>query len=94
MESWELSGLTQEQFCQDHDLCMGTFAYWRKKYLASKSAYESFNLEKERPGFVPIRVSSIESGSNQAPILELSMGSSTLQFYQLPSVDWLQKLLG
>lgn len=93
IESWESSGLTQAQFCQDHDLRMGTFAYWRKKHIASRTVHESSNLEKVDSGFVPIRVSSIDSGVKQQPLLELSMGSASLYFYQLPSVEWLQKLL-
>jgi hypothetical protein len=28
---WESSGLSQKQFCQQHNLKMATFAYWRKK---------------------------------------------------------------
>jgi hypothetical protein len=30
------SGLSQLQFCQNHQISIATFSYWRKKYLMKK----------------------------------------------------------
>jgi len=43
------SGLTQEQFCKNHQISIATFGYWRKKYIQSK--------QPSSPNeFVPIRI--------------------------------------
>ena len=31
-DQWKASSVTQKQFCADHDLKVGTFAYWVAKH--------------------------------------------------------------
>ena len=92
---WEESGLTRAEFCQRHYLQLGTFTYWRKKYLASEqvvasvcSAAKTQNKEsrtgKSRTDFVAIEVSQ-DSSPNHELVLELSVGKTLLHFYQFPS---------
>ena len=95
---WEDSGLTRAEFCQRHDLQLGTFTYWRKKYLASEQVVASVSsaakpqTEDSRTDFVAIEVSQ-DSFSNHQSVLELSVGNTLLHFYQFPSSDWLKALL-
>lgn len=47
---WEMSGLSQSSFCQQHDLVCGTFVYWR-------SHLKKLNAELEPPesiSFFPV----------------------------------------
>jgi len=38
--SWELSQEPQSHFCNRHDLTLGTFGYWRTKYLQEKNGIQ------------------------------------------------------
>ena len=35
LETWQVSGLSVRQFCQNEGLTQGTFYYWRRKLSAS-----------------------------------------------------------
>jgi transposase-like protein len=63
---WESSGISQEKFYQKHGIAKSTFGYWRKKYLADKK------ISKQKRNFIPIHVSSEESGKNAIGNIELS----------------------
>ena len=56
---WESSGLSQKEFCQQHNLKMATFAYWRKKCKTHQETVTSFSgFQEVLPpiaGFVEIR---------------------------------------
>ncbi len=43
------SGLSQIQFCQNHQISIATFSYWRKKYLMEKQP-------KLTTQFIPIQI--------------------------------------
>ncbi|MFK8006318.1 MAG: hypothetical protein AB8H03_08110 [Saprospiraceae bacterium] len=53
------SGLSQIQFCQNHQISIATFSYWRKKYLVEKQP-------KPTNHFIPIQVKT--TPQNIAPI--------------------------
>lgn len=36
MENWESSGEDRDQFCQQHELTLATFSYWRTRYRKSQ----------------------------------------------------------
>lgn len=36
IEGWQLSGLTQKAYCNQHDLELSTFTYWRAQSARSK----------------------------------------------------------
>jgi len=48
VSSWRRSGLSQAQFCRDHNLKIREFGYWKRKFSRSSSAVS----------FVPLRVKS------------------------------------
>jgi len=35
IERWQRSGLSQQAWCKQHDIKLGTFSYWRSKSKAS-----------------------------------------------------------
>ena len=82
---WETSGQTRADFCAAHGLSIGVFAYWRNKYLSS-------NAQKEdcpSSNFIGLSL------GNSSPVSALSVtfDKYTLEFQQLPSVDYLKSLL-
>jgi len=50
IRNWENSGLTQENFFQQHGIPKSTFAYWRKKYL------KETGIGKNKDSFIPVKV--------------------------------------
>jgi len=54
VSSWRRSGLSQAQFCRDHNLKVRDFGYWKRKFSQSSSAVS----------FVPLRVKSSPSPSS------------------------------
>jgi hypothetical protein len=54
VSSWRRSGLSQAQFCRDHNLKVRNFGYWKCKFSRSSSAVS----------FVPLRVRSTPSPSS------------------------------
>jgi len=50
VDKWKTSGKTQKQFCAEHDLKVGTFAYWVCKHKQAGS-------EKPTGGFLAVDVS-------------------------------------
>lgn len=52
MVSWEKSGLTQPEFCKQHNITLASFGYWRTRL--KKLAQDS---DTERPvNFHPVKV--------------------------------------
>jgi len=54
VSSWRGSGLSQAQFCRDHNLKVRDFGYWKRKLSRSSSAVS----------FVPLRVKSSPAPSS------------------------------
>jgi len=54
VSSWRRSGLSQAQFCRDHNLRVRNFGYWKRKFSRSSSVAR----------FVPLRVKSSPSPSS------------------------------
>ncbi len=46
IENWKTSGLSQAQFCLDHNLVKTTFGYWRSK----------FNRENKPHSLLPVTI--------------------------------------
>ncbi len=61
MERYKSSGQLQREFCRSHDINIGTFQYWLKKYREEQSAEEVLSVWTRHgyvegiPGFVCIR---------------------------------------
>lgn len=41
IEKWKHSGLSQRRYCQEHNITLSTFSYWRKQYLEESVSTES-----------------------------------------------------
>jgi len=52
IREWELSGLSQEKFFEEHSIPRSTFGYWRKKYL------HETGRSKGKDNFIPVKVGS------------------------------------
>lgn len=52
VDQWKTSKMTQQQFCAEHDLKVGTFAYWVAKHKKAGSG-------KPAGGFVGVDVSGL-----------------------------------
>ena len=66
IEQWRASGLSQSAYCQQHELVLHKFGYWKRKL----SATEVMTTNEASSGFVRVQV---------APLLEKDTGLS-LQF--------------
>jgi hypothetical protein len=52
IKKWKISGINQQEFCDQHDLSIHTFYYWLRKFRQSESV---------RSGFVPVEISGINN---------------------------------
>lgn len=57
VSGWASSGQSQQDFCQRHDLSVGTFAYWVGKYRREQAG----NPKVAAPTFVPLVATEGES---------------------------------
>ena len=80
VESYEHSGMSQQDFCAHHGLKLSTFGYWRTKYLAKENPPEG--------GFVSL----IPEGS-MAGEIHLRYGAVELSFTSSVSVEFLVSLV-
>lgn len=46
VESYESSGQLQKEFCEHHEINIGTFQYWLKKYREEHSAKKVNSFQK------------------------------------------------
>ena len=57
VESWQSSGLSQNAFCQEHDLKPNTFHYWKQKLTALHKAHPP-KPSSSLSAFVPLSINS------------------------------------
>lgn len=67
IRKWKSSGLAQVNFCQEHQISISTFGYWRKKYLREETTSE--NKSQMIP--VHIQPQEIMETVNQSESLEI-----------------------
>ncbi|MFZ2341145.1 MAG: helix-turn-helix domain-containing protein [Bacteroidales bacterium] len=48
IEKWQESGVSQQSFCQEHDITFTTFYYWLRRY----------RREIDESNFLPVEISS------------------------------------
>ncbi|HFD32781.1 MAG TPA: IS66 family insertion sequence hypothetical protein [Gammaproteobacteria bacterium] len=58
IEQWSSSGLTQAEYCRQHDISSNRFTYWKCK----------FKREKTSSGIVPVPVSALSSPGSGRPV--------------------------
>ncbi|MCK5520109.1 hypothetical protein KAJ27_00515 [bacterium] len=73
IESCETSGKSQNKYCRDNDLSMGTFTYWLKQYRAIPET-------QEHSSFIPLTVSETENSDRRFE-LDLPGGVSLRVYY-------------
>lgn len=44
IRGWEVSGLSQIEFCRRHSLKLATFAYWRKRFPTIRNTHGTLRL--------------------------------------------------
>lgn len=57
IEAWQLSGLSQQSYCQENGIALATFGYWRRKLKRDHS---------EKPLFFPLVVSAGDHSTSEA----------------------------
>jgi hypothetical protein len=62
---WESSGISQDQFFQEHGIAKSTFSYWRKKYL------NETGTRKKKKSFLPIKIANTNPGDDRQGMLEV-----------------------
>lgn len=79
---WLQSGLSQKEFCKNHNIAYHIFHYWYKRYREQS---------RQKPGqFIPLQVN--DTGSNKFMELHFVNGNRII-FYQIVSSDYLKSLL-
>jgi hypothetical protein len=51
IKSWKQSGLSQRVYCEQHQLVLGTFVYWRSRLKKQEAGSPA-----DRPRFLPIAI--------------------------------------
>jgi hypothetical protein len=88
IEAWEQSGKTQTQFCQELNLSIATFSYWRTQYLEEQRRSQRLAVNKmvpalpvcksPAPGFVAIEALSHNLPPTVAATVQAKLGDLTL----------------
>ena len=66
LRAYEISGLSQQEYCKQHSLALSTFGYWRRKIKRSTS---------DKPRFYPLTIPAAaltECGKNPTIALYLN----------------------
>lgn len=76
IETWKQSGLSQKDFCAEHNITFSTFYYWYRIYKSS---------EKSTDGFLPLAVKdntdeSVNLTGNNGIRLQLPVSDSAVAF--------------
>lgn len=81
VQAWQQSGLTQKEYCRQHQLASHLLAYWIRR-VRQKNAPAA-------KGFVAVSLS-----TSATPVMELLTSSGArLLFYSRPEAAYLQELL-
>jgi hypothetical protein len=85
IEEWRQSGLTQKEYCRQHNLVYHQFHYWYRKYREQQPAPELSSA------FVQIKPAITTS----TPFAELFFpGGGRVVFHQPVSIEYLKGLAG
>ncbi len=60
MEDWKTSGLTQAVYCQQHDISLASFGYWRTRLKRTTRSEDNPGIETR---FLPVQLRSPEPES-------------------------------
>ena len=82
---WQQSGLSQKQYCQQHNIAYHVFHYWYKR-----SKLQAADNNNEPAAFVKLTSSAINTGVHTELLLP---NGKRLVFHQLVSSDYLKALL-
>jgi hypothetical protein len=85
IEAWQVSGLSQRVYCQQHGLNAKTFATWLRIYRAER-------MNVKAPTLIPIEIIKPAVSATESLYLRGSNGH-TLQLPANVSPQWLGELL-
>lgn len=90
--SWQQSGLSQKDYCEQHSIRYHVFHYWYKKYKDTQ-------LPDKQPGFIPLELKPVDSPASITTLpstvhteLVLTDGKRLI-FHQSVSADYLKALI-
>jgi hypothetical protein len=86
IEDWSRSGLSQKQYCLQHNIAYHTFYYWYKRYRITS---DDNNPAKKSP-FVSLQTPAFAS---MIPMELLLPDGKRLLFHQPVSADFLKALI-
>ncbi len=88
IEKWQVSELTQKDFCNQESIAYSGFHYWFKKFREEKA------LPPSAGGFIPVNVTPSRSEVNQPAAIELVMPDGRrVHFHEGVDVEFLRALL-
>ena len=82
IREWEQSGLTRDQFCNDHNIRVSTFGYWRTKYLRG----ENPETDSDFLPVYPAEINQVEIQYPSGVILRLPAGICVSQIRSLINI--------
>ncbi len=94
MEGWQRSGLTQQRYCEQHDISVGSLRRWRQLFREEYEAGIAGNIAMtEQVRLVPVELLGDGGGESKPLILLLAEG---MRIEIAPDFDapTLQRLLG
>jgi hypothetical protein len=86
IQKWELSGLSQKEFCERHDIKPHVFYYWLRHYRA-----ESQVFSKETSGFVSVQME--ESPGESVVVEVIYVNGTRVVFKEGVGLNFLRGLL-
>ena len=90
VEAWQVSGVTQRAYCEEHGLKAASLGYWRQR-LAKESG--GVVAAAAPVTLVPVTRTPVVAHASPSLLLH-SPGGWRLEFGTLPAVGWLHALCG
>lgn len=88
IESWKASGLSQAQYCKEHQIALSNFSYWFKKYRSAGGN------EPTKGSFVELKVKRPTGLPSSSVVMDLVLSDGRrLNFYQPVDASYLRELL-
>lgn len=86
--SWKQSGLSQKDYCEQHNITYHVFHYWYK-------CYRNVQSSAKNEGFIPLKIRPFNSVNDPCPQVELLLADGRRVIFHHPvSSDYLKALIG
>lgn len=87
VEQWQAGGLTQKQFCAQHNIVLHTFYYWYKRYRQQN------DTDKLQPSNVFMEIQANALVNTGAALEILLAGGHRLLFHQPVSAAFIKEVI-